>query len=124
MLTGDAVVGINQDSAIFSKIAAGEPVVAVYPKEGSVALPQGLGISAKTQHMDAARKFIDFVTSAEGQAAMQNGDDTDFFFIPVIDGVKPKPGRETAITYTHLDDAVAAAHETEWKQWYKDNFVQ
>lgn len=124
VLTGDAVVGINQDSAIFSKIAAGEPVVAVYPKEGSVALPQGLGISAKTQHMDAARKFIDFVTSAEGQAAMQNGDDTDFFFIPVIDGVKPKPGRETAITYTHLDDAVAAAHETEWKQWYKDNFVQ
>jgi len=124
VLTGDAVVGINQDSAIFSKIAAGEPVVAVYPREGSVALPQGLGISAKTQHMDAARKFIDFVTSAEGQAAMQNGDDTDFFFIPIIDGVKPKPGRETAITYTHLDDSVAAAHETEWKQWYKDNFVQ
>ena len=35
-----------------------------------------------------------------------------------------KPGRETNITYTHLDDAVASAHETEWKQWYKDNFVQ
>ncbi|KAA3447625.1 hypothetical protein C7I87_26285 [Mesorhizobium sp. SARCC-RB16n] len=124
VLTGDASVGINQDSAIFSKIAAGEPVVAVYPSEGSVSLPQGLGISAKTQHMDAARKFIDFVTSAEGQAAMQNGDDTDFFYIPIIKGINAKPGRETNITYTHLDDAVASAHETEWKQWYKANFVQ
>ncbi|MDX8527266.1 extracellular solute-binding protein [Mesorhizobium sp. MSK_1335] len=124
VLTGDASVGINQDSAIFSKIAAGEPVVAVYPSEGSVSLPQGLGISAKTQHMDAARKFIEFVTSADGQAAMQNGDDTDFFYIPIVKGVNPKPGRQTNIAYTHLDDTVASTHETEWKQWYKDKFVQ
>jgi iron(III) transport system substrate-binding protein len=124
VLTGDASVGINQDSAIFAKIASGEPVVAVYPREGSIALPQGLGISAKTKHLDVARKFIDFVTSAEGQAAMQDGTGTDFFFIPVIKGVNAKPGRETNITYTHLDDAVASARETEWKQWYKDNFVQ
>ncbi|MBZ9757310.1 extracellular solute-binding protein [Mesorhizobium sp. ESP6-5] len=124
VLTGDAAVGINQDSAIFSKIAAGEPVIAVYPSEGSVSLPQGLGISAKSEHMDVARKFIEFVTSADGQAAMQNGDDTDFFFIPIVKGVKAKPGRETNISYTHLDDATASAHEGEWKQWYKDNFVQ
>ncbi|UCI08235.1 ABC transporter substrate-binding protein [Mesorhizobium sp. B1-1-8] len=124
VLTGDAAVGINQDSAIFAKIAAGEPVIAVYPSEGSVSLPQGLGISAKTQHMDAVRKFIEFVTSADGQAAMQNGDDTDYFFIPIIKGVNAKPGRETNITCTHLDDAVASAHESEWKQWYKDKFVQ
>lgn len=124
VLTGDAAVGINQDSAIFSKIAGGEPVVAVYPREGSISLPQGLGISAKTQHMDAARKFIEFVTSADGQAAMQNGDDTDFFFIPIIKGVNAKPGRVTDISYTHLDDTTASAHEAEWKQWYKDNFVQ
>ena len=86
ILTGDASVGINQDSAIFAKIAAGEPVIAVYADRWRVALPESLGISAKTQHLDAATKFVEFVTSAEGQAAMQNGDDTDFFFIPIIDG--------------------------------------
>jgi iron(III) transport system substrate-binding protein len=123
ILTGDASVGINQDSAIFAKIASGEPVVAIYPTEGSVALPQAIGISATTKHMDAAAKFVEFVTSAEGQAAMQNGDDTDFFFIPIIDGVEPKPGRETKIEFIHLDDSVAASHEEEWKQWYRDNFV-
>ncbi len=122
VLTGDASVGINQDSAIYSKIASGEPVVAVYPSEGSVALPEGLGIRAKTQHLDAAKKFIAFVMSAEGQAAMQDGPDTDFFFIPVVDGVKPKVERP-AINYVQLDDKTAAANETAWKQWYKDNFV-
>lgn len=123
VLTGDAKVGINQDSAIFAKIASGEPVVAVYPTEGSIALPEGLGISAKTQHMDAVKKFIAFITSTEGQAAMQAGKDTDYFFIPIITGVSAKPGRATDIAFIHLDDAVASAHESEWKQWYKDTFV-
>jgi iron(III) transport system substrate-binding protein len=123
VLTGKASVGINQDSAIFAKIAGGEPVIAVYPTEGSVALPQGLGISAKTAHLDAARKFVAFVTSAEGQAVMQDGKDTDFFFMPVIAGVQAKPGRRTDMSFIHLDDTVASAKETEWKQWYKDHFV-
>ena len=124
VLTGDAKLGINQDSAIISKVVSGEPVEAIYPTEGSVALPEGLGISAKTTHMDAIRKFIAFVTSPEGQAAMQDGTDTDFYFLPIIQGVKAKAGRDTPISFVHLDDAVASAHEGEWKQWYKDTFVQ
>ena len=124
VLTGDAKLGINQDSAIISKVVSGEPVEAIYPTEGSVALPEGLGISAKTTHMDAIRKFISFVTSPEGQAAMQDGTDTDFYFLPIIQGVKAKAGRDTPISFVHLDDAVASAHEGEWKQWYKDTFVQ
>ncbi|MGV8988770.1 MAG: ABC transporter substrate-binding protein [Cypionkella sp.] len=123
VLTGDAKVGINQDSSIIAKMVAGEPVVAVYPAEGSVALPEGLGIGAKTQHMDAVKQFIAFVTSPEGQAAAMDGDDTDFFFIPVIDGVSAKTGRKTDITFVTLDDKAAASHESEWKQWYKDTFV-
>ena len=123
LLTGDAKVGVNQDSSIISKVQSGEPVVAIYPAEGSVALPEGLGISAKSKHMDAVRKFIAFVMSPEGQAAMQDGDDTDFYFIPVIEGVKAKAGRTTDIKFVVLDDQAAAAHETEWKQWYKEHFV-
>lgn len=123
VLTGDAKVGINQDSSIIAKQVAGEPVVAVYPAEGSVALPEGLGIGAKAQHMEAVKKFIAFVTSPEGQAAMQDGDDTDFYYIPVIEGVAAKAGRKTDITFVTLNDKAAAEHETAWKQWYKDTFV-
>ena len=124
VLTGDAKLGINQDSSIIGKIAAGEPVMAVYPSEGSVALPEALGISAKTQHMDAVRKFIAFVMSPEGQAAMQDGDDTDFYFMPIVPGIKPKAARDPNIKFVQLDDKTAAAHETEWKTWYKKNFAQ
>jgi iron(III) transport system substrate-binding protein len=124
VLTGDAAVGIAQDSAIIQKQLAGEPVVAVYAAEGSVALPSCLGISATSQHMDAAQKFVAFVTSPEGQAAMQNGDDSDFYLIPLIKGVDAKKGRRTDIPFVVLDTKAASAHETEWKQWYRDNFVQ
>ena len=124
LLTGDAKIGINQDSSIIAKMVAGEPVVAIYPTEGSVALPSGLGISVNTKHMEAVKKFIAFVTSPEGQAAMMDGKDTDFFLIPVIEGIKAKDGRKTDIPFVVLDDKAASAHETEWKQWYRDNFVQ
>ena len=123
VLTGDAKVGINQDSSIIAKMVAGEPVVAVYPNEGSVALPESVGISSKTGHMDAVKKFIAFMTSPEGQAAMQDGDDTDFYFIPVVEGIDAKKCRKTDISFVVLDDKAASAKETEWKQWYKEHFV-
>jgi iron(III) transport system substrate-binding protein len=123
ILTGDAKVGINQDSAIISAKASGEPVIAIYPSEGSIALPEAIGISAKTQHLDAAKKFIAFVVSPEGQAAMQSGTSTDFYYMPIVQGVSGKLGRDANIKFVLLDDTVAAANETAWKQWYKDHFV-
>lgn len=124
LLTGDAKVGIAQDSATFSKAAGGEPLIEVYPTEGVVATPSSIAVSAKSAHADAARKFLEFVLSKEGQAAMLNGDDADFFFVPVVQGVTAKPGRKTDINFLVIDDKIAAAHEAEWKKWYRDNFVQ
>jgi iron(III) transport system substrate-binding protein len=123
LLTGDAKVGIAQDSATFSKIAAGEPLMSVYPSEGVIALPSSIAASAKSQNLDAARQFIEFVLSPEGQAAMEDGDGADFYFVPIIKGVNAKPGRKTDINFVYLDNAVATAHELEWKKWYRDNFV-
>jgi len=123
LLTGNAKVGIAQDSASFSKIAAGEPLAVVYPKEGVIALPSSIGVSAKTKNLDAAEKFVAFVLNKEGQAAMLNGDDADFFFVPIIKDVAAKPGRQTEINFVYLDDKVAGEHEVEWKKWYRDNFV-
>ena len=123
LLTGDAKVAIAQDSATFSKIAAGEKLVAIYPTEGVVALPSCIAASAQSRNLDSCRVFMQFVLSPEGQAAMQNGDDADFFFVPIIDGVAAKPGRKTDINFIFLDNEVAGAHEAEWKKWYRDHFV-
>ncbi len=123
LLTGDAKVGIAQDSATFSKIAAGEPLTAIYPSEGVVALPSSIAVSAKSQNLDSAKRFIEFVLGPDGQAAMMDGDDADFYFVPVIKGVTAKAGRKTDVNFVYLDDAVASAHEVEWKKWYRESFV-
>jgi iron(III) transport system substrate-binding protein len=123
LLTGNAKVAIAQDSATFSKMAAGEPLTVVYPSEGVFAMPSTIAASAKSKNLATAQKFIAFVLSKDGQAAMLDGDDADFFFVPVIKGVAAKPGRKTDIAWSFLDDKAASAHETEWKKWYRDNFV-
>jgi iron(III) transport system substrate-binding protein len=123
MLTGDAVAGFAQDSSTYAKIAKGEPLAVVYPAEGSVALPSGIGMGAKAKSADAAAKFIEFALSKEGQAAMQDGDDTDFFLAPIVKGVEAKKGRKTDINYIYLDGKAAGAKEADWKKWYRDNFV-
>jgi hypothetical protein len=43
---------------------------------------------------------------------MLDGDDADFFFVPIVKGVTAKPGRQTDINFDILDDRIAAAHET------------
>jgi len=123
ILTGDAKVSFAQDSSTYAKIANGEPLAIVYPAEGVVALPSGIGLSAKTKNADLAAKFMAFVLSKDGLAAMQDGDDTDYFLAPVIKGIEAKKGRATDINYIFLDPAAAAAKEADWKKWYRDNFV-
>ncbi len=123
LLTGNAKLAITQDSATFGKIAAGEPLVSLYPTEGVVATPSSIGISARTTQADSCHQFVSFVLSPEGQAAMLDGDDSDFFFAPIIEGVKAKPGRTTDINFLVLDNAAAAKNETAWKSWYRENFV-
>jgi len=123
LLTGNAKLAITQDSATFGKIAAGEPLASLYPADGVVATPASIGISARSTNVEAARQFVSFVLSAEGQKAMLDGDDSDYFFVPLIEGVTAKAGRTTAIPFLLLDNAKAAAKETEWKTWYRENFV-
>jgi iron(III) transport system substrate-binding protein len=123
LITGNAKVGVAQDSATFSKAAAGEPLIEIYPAEGVIALPSCIALNARSKNLDAATKFIEFITGTDGQKAMQDGDDADFFFVPIINGVSAKPGRKTDINFVFLDDKVAAAHEIEWKKWFRDTFV-
>jgi iron(III) transport system substrate-binding protein len=124
VITGDAKVGIQQDSAIYQLIAKGEPIQAVYPTDGVVALPAAAGIAKASKHEDAAKQFIQFLLTPEAQNAMVNIDSGDSFFAPVITGVKGKGARvDNTASWTVLDDAVAGQNEIAWKQWFRDQFV-
>jgi iron(III) transport system substrate-binding protein len=124
LISGDAAAAIQQDTSIYDLIAKGEPIQIVYPSDGVVALPSSLGISAATKQEDAARAYLQFVLSTEGQQAMLTTDGGDGFFAPVVKGIQGNGKRvDNTATWLILDDNTAAAHESEWKQWFHDKFV-
>ena len=124
LISGDAAAAIQQDTSIYDLIAKGEPIQIVYPSDGVVALPSSLGISAATKQEDAPRAYLQFVLSTEGQQAMLTTDGGDGFFAPVVKGIQGNGKRvDNTATWLILDDNTAAAHESEWKQWFHDKFV-
>jgi len=48
-------------------------VKVVYPEDGTVILPRGIGIAADAPHPATAKLFLDFVLSQEGQQAVAEG---------------------------------------------------
>jgi iron(III) transport system substrate-binding protein len=77
-----------------------------------------------TTNEDAAKAFIQFTLSTEGQKAMLTTDGGDGFFAPVVTGIMGNGKRvDNTASWQFLDDSVAAAHEKEWKQWFRDQFV-
>lgn len=69
IISGELALGVNlnylADRAILDKKA---PLRAVYPKEGSPMIQSPVGIVKRARHPNAAKLFIDFLASAEGQA--------------------------------------------------------
>jgi iron(III) transport system substrate-binding protein len=124
LVTGDASLAIQQDTSIYALIDQKEPISVVYPSEGVVAIPSSAGIASASTHEDQAKAFIQFLLTKEGETAMLQAEGGDGYFAPVINGVKAKGARvDNTATWRILDDKTASTNETEWKQWFRDQFV-
>lgn len=124
LITGDSSLAIQQDTSIYALIDQKEPVTVVYPSEGVVAIPSSAGIATVSTHEDMAKSFIQFLLTKEGETAMLQAEGGDGYFAPVINGVKAKGARvDNTATWQILDDKLASDNETEWKQWFRDQFV-
>ena len=64
---GEYQVGIGLDYGIRKMNAKGSPIQFVYPKSGTVTWASPIAIFKDSEHQDAAKKFVDFVLSPEGQ---------------------------------------------------------
>lgn len=51
---------------------------AIYPDDGTVVLPRGIGITATAPHPNTAKLFVEFVLSEKGQAAVAKGGLTSY----------------------------------------------
>lgn len=64
---GEYKVGIGLDYGIRKMTAKGSPIQFVYPKSGTVTWGSPIAIFKASKQQDAAKKFIDFVISPDGQ---------------------------------------------------------
>ena len=125
LLDGTIKVAMFQDSAeINAKLSHG-PVQVVYPTSGVTMLPSDIAINAKAPDMAAAKEFVNFVLSAQGQKVMQDiqAAGSDSLFQPVIKGVKPLYVR-TGVKWNVVSPVWAGTHEAAWVRWFTDNVVR
>lgn len=86
----------------------------VFPKDGTVVLPRGLGIAAEAPHPATSKLFLDFALSDEGQRAVAEGGLASY-----REGVKG----EGLHTYQEVVDAVGEENiiHVEYKPVAKDD---
>ncbi|EKX63497.1 extracellular solute-binding protein [Streptomyces ipomoeae] len=65
LISASPAYPVVEDSAGLVKI--------VFPKDGTVVLPRGIGISAEAPHPATSKLFLDFALSEEGQRAVAEG---------------------------------------------------
>ncbi|MDK1388690.1 ABC transporter substrate-binding protein [Sinorhizobium sp. 8-89] len=91
--TGEKAYGMLVDFMAIREKAKGAPVEFVFPAEGVSAVTEPVGILKTAKNVNAAKKFVDFLISEEGQkVAVKMG------YIPARNGValpEGYPARET-----------------------------
>ena len=65
---GERTVGVLVDYMAFNAKAKGSPVEFVFPAEGNPAVTEPVAILSTTKNAPAARAFVDFLLSTDGQA--------------------------------------------------------
>ncbi|WOS61407.1 ABC transporter substrate-binding protein [Sinorhizobium fredii] len=102
--TGEKAYGMLVDFMAIREKAKGAPVEFVFPVEGVSAVTEPVGILKTAKNVEAAKKFVDFLISEEGQkVAAKMG------YIPARNGValpEGYPARET-IKVLPVDAAAA-----------------
>ncbi|MDX3133673.1 extracellular solute-binding protein [Streptomyces europaeiscabiei] len=106
LISASPAYPVVEDSAGLVKI--------VFPKDGTVVLPRGLGIAAEAPHPATSKLFLDFALSDEGQRAVAEGGLASY-----REGVKG----EGLHTYQEVVDAVGEENiiHVEYKQVGKDD---
>ncbi|HEX2147744.1 MAG TPA: ABC transporter substrate-binding protein [Pseudorhizobium sp.] len=108
--SGEKAYGMVVDYMPIREKAKGAPVEFVFPEEGVSAVTEPVAILSSTKHEEAAKKFIDYILSEEGQKVQ-----LDLGYIPARTGMgvpEGFPAREQ-IKVLPLDPAAALKHSEE-----------
>jgi len=118
---GEKLFGVIVDFMPIREKAKGAPIEFVFPKEGVSAVTEPVAILKTTKNPEAAKAFIDFVLSKEGQElALKQG------YVPAHPAVALPAGYppRSEIKVMPFDAAKALAEETKNKKTFEDIFAQ
>ncbi|WP_019121190.1 ABC transporter substrate-binding protein [Brevibacillus massiliensis] len=87
LASGEKDYGMIVDYMVAQAKKEGSPVELVYPKEGVPVITEPIGILKATQNAEAAKAFVDFVLSEEGQNVASS-----LGYTPIRKGVKAPEG--------------------------------
>ncbi|MFT8313230.1 MAG: extracellular solute-binding protein [Clostridium sp.] len=127
LVSGQVKAITIQNSALINAKKSGDPVDIIYPSSGVFTLPGVISINKNAPDMDAAKQFVEYCLSPEGQSVMldpKNGGG-DSYFNPVIKGVQAnKEALTTDVKWITTDPIAAAKNEKDIKKWFHDNILQ
>ena len=113
---GEALVGVTLEETALQRIAAGDNLALVYPREGTSCVPEGTALIAGAPHRENAEKFLDFTLSREVQQLLGSR----FYRRSVrsdVAAANSLPAMET-LNLVDYDPRWAAEHrETILRQW-------
>lgn len=117
---GEKLYGFIVDYMPIREKAKGAPVEFVFPKEGVSAVTEPVAILKSSKNQEAARAFVDFLLSADGQAlAAKMG------YVPALASAPLPPGypARDAIKVLSFDAAKALAEDAKYKKTFQDIFA-
>lgn len=104
---GEKGLGLLVDYMAVRSKAQGAPVEFVYPSEGSLIVTEPVGIVKQSKNQQAAKLFVDFILSKEGQQVT-----ADIGYTPIKKGVKAPEGLRGAAEITNLTYDIKTLVET------------
>lgn len=119
--TGEKMYGMIVDFMPIREKAKGAPVEFVAPSEGLSAVTEPVAILSTTRNPEAAKAFVDFLLSREGQElARRQG------YIPAHPAVAPPDGfpARQALKLMTFDPVAALAAEAQSRKRFADIFGQ
>ncbi len=117
IISGESPVGIVTDNGVRAAKAKGSPVEMIYPTDGAIPVTEPVAVVAGTKNLDAAKAFVDFVLSPDGQALIVTQN-----YIPLLASVSPPAGVPKEIKEFPVDASAVAKQLPDAKKQFTDIF--